>query len=157
MIRVVAALLLIVFGSSLAQVAAPATPDAVAQFIHSAQLEVILAAPVLRVPEVADALRRAVVERGVSVKILTGDSSLGDGASFWWGLQRAGADLRLVREVRGYELFIDGSTRLSGDLIGRVLSPNEGAEVTLERDATVSARADRLRSIWAKARVNRLP
>lgn len=157
MIRRLCVLLLIVFGSSLAQVTAPATPEALAQFIHSAQVEVILAAPVLRVPEVADALRRAVVERGVSVKILTGSSSLNDGASFWWGLQRAGADLRLVREVRGYEVFIDGSTRLSGDLIGRVLSPNERGDVTLEHDATVSPRADRLRSIWAKARVNRLP
>lgn len=157
MIRSLAALWLIVFGSSLAQVGAPSTPDAVAQFIHSAQREVILAAPVLRVPEVADALRRAVVERGVSVKILTGDSSSKDGASFWWGLQRAGADLRLVREVRGYEMFIDSSTRLSGDLIGRVLSPNERGEVRLERDTTVSPRADRLRSIWAKARVNHLP
>lgn len=143
------ALLALTLLSSLVHAQRLETSAQVAALVDSAQREVILVAPVLRVKAVADALRRAVVERGVSVKLLTGSSSVNDGASYWWGLVRAGAKLRTVREVAGFELIVDRASRVTGDAIGRVLSPAELADLTLERGPGVAGSAARALRAWA--------
>lgn len=125
----------------------------VARLVDSAQREVIVVAPVLRVKLIADALRKAVVERGLSLKVLTGASSVRDGASYWWGLQQAGAQVRTVSSVTGYEVIVDRRVRVSGDLIGRMLSPTELANTVLERGAGVQVNAVRVLRVWATARV----
>jgi hypothetical protein len=129
------------------------TVSDVAGLIDSAQREVIVVAPVLRVKVIANALRKAVVERGLSLKILTGSSSVRDGASYWWGLQQAGADLRTVSSVTGYEVIVDRQVRVSGDLIGRILSPTELANTVLERGAGVQVSAARVLRVWEMASV----
>jgi hypothetical protein len=131
------------------------TPAQVAALVDSAQREVILVAPVLRVKPIADALRRAVVERDVSVKLLTGRESVNDGASFWWGLERAGAQLRTVGEVQGFELIVDRVVRVTGDAIGRVLSPTERADLEIERGPGVALSAQRALRAWVRGQVFR--
>ena len=106
-------------------------PPELARLIDAAQAEVLVAAPVLRVPEVADALRRAVVRRGVRVRLLTGTQSLRDGASYFWGLRLAGAEVRTISRVSGFELIVDRRVRITGDAVGRVPFPGQ-VEMTLE-------------------------
>jgi uncharacterized protein len=138
------------FGSSLAQ-PLRLTPQQIAQYIDAAQLEVIVAAPVLRVTEVADALRRASAKRGISVKVLTGAESLRDAASYFWVLKLAGAEVRTVSSVKGFELILDRRTRITGDLIGRLLGPDELVQATLEQQARGYAKE--LFVVWFKAKV----
>ncbi len=127
------------------------TVSDVATLIDSAQREVIVVAPVLRVKAIADALRKAVVERGLSLKVLTGISSVRDGASYWWGLQQAGAQVRTVSSVTGYEVIVDRQTRVTGDLIGRILGPTELGNTVLERGVGVQVNAARVLRVWEKA------
>ena len=138
------------FGLSLAQ-PLRLTPQQIAQSIDAAQFEVIVAAPVLRVPEVADALRRASAKRGISVKVLTGTESLRDAASYFWVLKLAGAEVRTVSSVKGFELILDRQTRITGDVIGRLLGPDELVQATLERD--VSKHLSTVLEVWSKARI----
>jgi hypothetical protein len=137
------------FGSSLAQ-PLRITPQQIAQYIDAAQLEVIVAAPVLRVPEVADALRRASAKRGIGVKVLTGTESLRDAASYFWVLKLAGAEVRTVSSVKGFELILDRRTRITGDVIGRVLGPDELVQAMFEQ---AQGHAKALLAIWLKAKV----
>jgi hypothetical protein len=138
------------FTVSLAQ-PARLTPQEIAQFIDAAQVEVIVVLPVLRVPEVADALRRASAKRGLSVKVLSGTESLRDGASFFWVLKLAGAELRTVSRVQGFELVLDRQTRITGDVIGRPLEPSELVRSTLEQQAVGHVKS--LLEVWRKAAV----
>jgi hypothetical protein len=141
------------FGFFTVSVAQPArlSPQEIAQFIDAAQVEVIVAVPVLRVPEVAESLRRASAKRGLSVKILTGAESLRDGASYFWVLKLAGAELRTVSSVQGFELVLDRQTRITGDVIGRPLEPSELVQSTLEQQAVGYVKS--LLEVWRKAAV----
>lgn len=138
------------FGSSVAQ-PVRLTPQQIALYVDAAQVEVIVAAPVLRVPEVADALRRASAKRGIGVKVLTGAESLRDAASYFWVLKLAGAEVRTVSSVKGFELILDRRTRITGDVIGRVLGPDELVPTTLEHQARGYAKE--LLAVWLKAKV----
>ncbi|NJK42912.1 MAG: hypothetical protein HC933_00410 [Pleurocapsa sp. SU_196_0] len=69
--------------------AAPNTPDPVL-LIDASGIEVMLYAPVMRDREQARALRRAVVERGVRVTILSEPESAREAASYLPSLKLAG-------------------------------------------------------------------
>lgn len=135
-------------------VAAPRdpTPVEMASYIGAAQREVLVAAPVLRVRVIAEALRVAVIERGVTVKLLTGVRSANDAGSYWWGLSAAGATLRGVGVVSGFEVVIDRRLRLTGDAIGRALEPGEPLRVQLERGVGVESRARAWERLWEQAK-----
>jgi hypothetical protein len=92
--------LLLFLGVALAAPKTASTRDVVG-YIATAQREIFLAAPVLRVKDIAEALRIAKVERGVKVYLLTGQRSNRDAASYWWSLHAAGCELRTVETVRG--------------------------------------------------------
>ena len=128
------------------------TPSEMAGYIGTAQREVLLAAPVLRVRMVAEALRVAMNERGVTVKLLTGVRSANDAGSYWWGLSAAGATLRGVGVVSGFEVVIDRRLRLTGDAIGRALEPDERVTVRLERGSGVETHARAWKRLWARAK-----
>lgn len=123
-----------------------------ASYIGAAQREVLVAAPVLRVRVIAEALRVAVIERGVTVKLLTGVRSANDAGSYWWGLSAAGATLRGVGVVSGFEVVIDRRLRLTGDAIGRALEPGEPLRVQLERGVGVESRARAWERLWEQAK-----
>jgi len=84
--------------------------------IDDAALEVILAAPLLRSPSVARALKNT-YERGVPVYLVTASSTVLDPRSYWGSLGLAGLSLFTVPRVRGYELVIDGRVYFSGPLV----------------------------------------
>jgi hypothetical protein len=129
----------------------PELPGDVARFVTAAQREILIAAPVLRVPEVANALRLALVGRGVKIYAVTGKTSARDAGSYWWSLERAGLQLRTVARVTGFELIVDERVRVTGDLIGRALEPGEANDATLERGSGARRAAERFRRLWATA------
>jgi phytoene dehydrogenase-like protein len=123
----------------------------IAAYINAAQRSVWVAAPVLRVKAVADALRIAKLERGLEIRLLTGVESVRDAGSYWWSLREAGASLRGVSIVRGFEVLIDQKIHLRGDLIGRVLAPGEARTITIERGAALTTRVASWERLWSLA------
>jgi len=105
-----------------------ASSDDVAAYINAAQSEVLVSAYMLRVQSVAESLRRAVVERGVHVYILTTEAGLHENASYAKSLALAGAHVR-----SGYAnadlLIVDRYYSVNGPLVGALISP-EGMEPT---------------------------
>lgn len=104
-----------------------ASPDVVA-YVDAAQSEILLSAYMLRVQSIAEALRRAVVERGVQTFILTTPAGLNESASYGKSLALAGANVR-----SGYAnaelLVVDRYYVVNGPLIG-VQSMPEGLDPT---------------------------
>lgn len=134
--RIIAAIVLL--GAPLGLAQAPLTPNTemrmlgassdVVAYVDAAQSEILLSAYMLRVQSIAEALRRAVVERGVQAYILTTNAGLNEGASYAKSLALAGAHVR-----SGYAnaelLVVDRYYVVNGPLIG-VQSMPEGMDPT---------------------------
>lgn len=105
-----------------------ATSNDVVAYIDAAQSEILLSAYMLRVQGVAEALRRATVERGVQVFVLTTEAGLNENASYAKSLALAGVNVR-----SGYAnadlLIVDRYYTVNGPLIGAQSVP-EGMEPT---------------------------
>lgn len=98
------------------------SPAEVVAFLDAASSEVWLYAPVLRSRPLAEALHRAVRERGVRVVIFT--PYLGDPGSYFLGLALAGIGLYSAREVGSAGLlWVDGRYGVSGPLVGGLVEP----------------------------------
>jgi hypothetical protein len=104
----------------------------VAQAINSSSSEIMLAASVLRSPEIAEALRAAVVTRGVAVYILAPEENVVEDASYFASLAMAGASVALG-PVEGSFLTIDRTTLVAGVLVSGVvgLPGYEGKDQTV--------------------------
>ena len=104
------------------------TSNDVLPYIDAGTQEVLVSAYMLRVQDVAEALRRAMVERGVAVYILTTTDGLNENASYAKSLALAGANVR-----SGYAnaelLIVDRYYVINGPLIG-VHSMPEGMDPT---------------------------
>jgi hypothetical protein len=107
--------------------AAPIVPDPV-RLIDASGVEILLYAPVMRDREQARALRRAVVERGVRVTILSEPESAREASSYLPSLKLAGAGVFVARVPRGERglLIVDGRVAVSGVGLGRLSLPYEG-------------------------------
>ncbi|MGL4610851.1 MAG: phospholipase D-like domain-containing protein [Trueperaceae bacterium] len=88
----------------------------IVQAIDSASSEIMLATNVLRSQEIAEALRAAMVSRGVSVYILTPEENLEDPNSYLYSLALAGASVR-VGPIEGSFLTLDRQTVVVGLLV----------------------------------------
>ncbi len=104
----------------------------VAQAIASASSEIMLATDVLRSEEIAEALRLAIVNRGVPVYILTPEESVEDAASYLVGLALAGANLR-TGPVEGSFVTLDRQSVVVGVLVSGVV----GLPGYEEKDRTI--------------------
>lgn len=104
-------------------------PAEVAAFAHAASRHIWLVAPTLTSQEVADALRRAAVERGVAVCLLAQHDQATFPASYVQGLSRLrGVQVRLAKRVEEAALVIDDRYLIRGPLVYRVTVPGEPAE-----------------------------
>jgi len=98
-------------------------------YIDIAASEILVSATMLRVQSVAEALRRAMVQRGVAVYIITTEMGLNEGASYAKSLALAGAQVRSA--YANLELLIvDRTYVVAGPLIGVSLTPM-GSEPTV--------------------------
>lgn len=101
-------------------------PTEVAAFVDAASREIRLYAPVLRSRPLAEALHRAIRERGVRVMIYT--PYLRDPGSYFLGLSLAGAELYSVADVGTTGvLWMDGRYLIAGPLVGGLGDPLETA------------------------------
>jgi phosphatidylserine/phosphatidylglycerophosphate/cardiolipin synthase-like enzyme len=104
----------------------------VAQAISSASSEIMIATDVLRSQEIAEALRMAIVNRSVSVYILTPEESVEDPASYLVSLALAGANVR-VGPVEGSFVTLDRQSVVVGVLVSGVV----GLPGYEEKDRTI--------------------
>ena len=104
------------------------TSNDVLPFIDAGTQEILVSAYMLRVQGIAEALRRAMVERGAAVYILTTPEGLNENASYAKSLALAGANVR-----SGYAnaelLIVDRTYVINGPLIGVQAMP-EGMDPT---------------------------
>lgn len=105
------------------------TPTAVAKLIDAAQNEILLQATTLQQHDIADALRRAVVQRGVAVFVLVSPRGANEPASYTQGLALAGAHVR-VATVTTNVMIIDRTYVAHGLLLARAPRPGENASPT---------------------------
>jgi len=104
------------------------TSNDVAAYVDAAHSEILLSAYMLRVQRVAESLRRAIVERGVPVYILTTEGGLQENASYAKSLALAGAHVR-SSHANADLLIVDRYYSVNGPLIGALISP-DGMEPT---------------------------
>lgn len=96
--------------------------DDIIPYLDIAASEILISSTMLRVQTVADAIRRAMVQRGVPVYILTTEMGLNEGASYAKSLALAGAQVR--SGFSNLELIIiDRTYVVAGPLIGISLAP----------------------------------
>ena len=91
-------------------------PDEVAQVIHAATTELLLVTDTFRNETLADAVRLALLERGVPVFIVVPEDLVTDLSSYFGTLERAGASIRL-QETTGAFLVVDRQHVIQGPLL----------------------------------------
>lgn len=92
------------------------TPVEVVQTLDTASQEVMLAAPLLRSEEVADALRKALIERGVPVYILAPVGGIEDPASYFMSLALTGASVSVAPVDEAF-IVVDRTVLVQGPLL----------------------------------------
>lgn len=99
----------------------------VALVISMATEELMVTADVMRSEEVAEALRQAMVTRGVPVYIMTLPENVEENASYFASLALAGANVRLS-QVQGNFIVVDRRMVVAGPMVaGLALLPGEEA------------------------------
>lgn len=93
------------------------THSGIARHIAAAAREVMLAVPTLRSQVIAEALREAMVVRGVEVYLLVSPEHAEARAAYVTSLSLAGARVRLAPVEGGY-LVVDRQRTITGALIG---------------------------------------
>lgn len=107
-----------------------ATEEDVVQTIRTASQELMLATPFLYSSQVADALRVAMVERGVTVYILAPTVGIEDQGSYLLGLALAGAALS-VAPVEDAFAVVDRTVLVLGPLlVGKTPLPGQSVAQT---------------------------
>ncbi len=110
--------------------------------------------PTLRVRAVAEALRRASVERGVRLVLLTYPEALREGGGYLGGLAMLGAEVRLFRPGSSPpepELVVDGRYLLKGRDLAYPPPPGASPEpVRLYAPEAAAARAAALARLAAR-------
>lgn len=105
----------------------------VGDLIEVATGEILVVTDVLRSQEVADALREAMVVRGVAVYVLTSAATVEERPSYVASLAYVGAHIRLS-EVGGSFIVIDRRYTVTGPLIGSLGQGETGAPTLLIDD-----------------------
>src|SRR5690606_33073416 len=98
------------------------TPQQIAEVVHAANSEILLSASTVQHPEIAEALRGAMVERGVPVFILTTVNGANERSSFIHSLFLMGANIRIVAAPEPF-IVVDRAYVVAGPLIARPQAP----------------------------------
>lgn len=128
-------------------------------FIDAATSHVLLVSPTFYSRPVADAIRRAAVERGVTVQILVEASHVEDPAAYLAGLSRLPrVEVQVVQRVQDAALLSDGRYLLRGPLVWTVPAPAGAPDMQLAdlQDGSLEMVALRrwlrqVAQVWAQA------
>jgi hypothetical protein len=119
-----------VFGQGVSsEVFVVSSAEEVAAYVDMAASEVLVSSFMVRLLPVAEALRRAMVQRGVQVYLLTTPEGLDENASYAKSLALAGAQVR-SGYASGELMIVDRLVVVSGSLVGKPPGPL-GDEPTL--------------------------
>ena len=131
------------------------TPEAVAAQLGVATEQLLVMVPTVRSLVIADALRKAAVERGVEVYLIVSAESVEEGGSFVPSiavLEKVYTRLALVDRSfiigdSGVKAFL-----LEGDLLSQSSQAFEGqATYALHDDTTLARRGNLFRDVWLAA------
>lgn len=127
--------------------------EEVADAVNIATGEILVVTDVLRSQRVADALREAMVVRGVAVYLLTPAATAEEKPSYAASLAYAGANVRLS-DVGGSFIVVDRRYTVTGPLVGS-LGQLETAAPTILIDDSVYAQqfVDGFRQSFERAQV----
>jgi hypothetical protein len=128
------------------------TGDEVAMQLGTAKYTVDIVVPTVRSTEVAEALRRAAVERHVSIRVLVDPTLVEAPDSFIPSTETyAGVEVRLVPTERAF-VIIDNQIVLEGLLIAESAVPFDAPPTLALRDAeTTTKRLDWFEAQWVNA------
>lgn len=98
------------------------TPQQIAEVIQTASSELLISAPTIQHLEIAEALRTAMVERGVPTFILTTVAGANEPSSFIHSLFLMGAHIRIVSSAEPF-IIVDRTYVVAGPLIARPKAP----------------------------------
>ncbi len=126
-------------------------PDDIARVVDATRQEILLSSPVVRHEVVADALRRAMVNRAVAVFIMVSPSGANAPDSYVHALSLVGAHVRVGPETDPF-LIADRSTALTGPLLVQ-LDPYDGEDGSfmLHEPTTITMLASRFVAAFAEA------
>jgi hypothetical protein len=133
--------------------------EKVGQVLFSATKEIMIIAPSIRSKAVADAIRRAAVDRGVTIYILADAAFITEPAGYLGGLSRLPkVQVKLMRGIPDNEVkaVIDRQVIVQGPLLVDVSSPlNTKPTTALQSPQKSNNAAARFIQIWQKAKVYR--
>ena len=112
--------------------------EQISQQIALATEELLLATDLLRSEVIAEALREALVVRGVAVYLLIPETHAEENASYVASLAYTGANVRLS-EIGGSFLVIDRRITIAGELIGSLNTEASQTPTILVDDETYAA------------------
>ena len=120
---------------SQATVTRPLTePDEVAQVISTSTAELLLVTDTFRSETLADAVRVALLERGVQVFVVVPEALVTDLSSYFGTLERAGASIRL-QETTGAFLVVDRQHVIQGPLLSTLEAAPQASPTMLISNA----------------------
>ncbi len=124
-----------VWGQDVTGAASPVTTqDEVARLIASATNEILFVTPVLLSHPLAEALREAMVVRGIAVYLLVSPDAADSRASYIMSLRLAGARVRLAPVAESY-LVVDRQWLVSGPLLAALEATPQVEETTQTRSS----------------------
>lgn len=127
-------------------------PNDIARVIDATRQEILLSAPIVRHEAVADALRRAIVNRGVQVFIMVSPFGANAPDSYVHALSLIGANVRVGPDTDPF-LIADRATILSGPLLVDVVSVvGEDGSFMIHEPTTVRMLTARFVEAYAAAR-----
>jgi hypothetical protein len=128
-------------------------PGELALTVGIATREILVTSDVLRTTEVAEALREAMVRRGVTVYIMTSPENVEENASYFASLALAGANVRLG-PVGGSFMIVDRRYTMVGSLIGSMgQSPDGAPTVMIDNEAYANQFVDSFIRVFGEAQV----
>jgi hypothetical protein len=104
--------------------------EEIAEVINASTQELLLVTDTFRNKSLADAVRVAVLERGVKVFVLAPETLIQDLSSYFGTLSQAGATIHL-QEATGVFLVIDRKYVIQGALLSNLENPQGSAQTML--------------------------
>jgi phosphatidylserine/phosphatidylglycerophosphate/cardiolipin synthase-like enzyme len=121
------------FSSSMAQdvVTKPiAASEEIVQVIDAATQELLLSTDTLRNQDLANAVNRALLERGVEVYVLVPETLVTDLSSYFGTLERSGANIH-TQETTGAFFVVDRSYVIQGPMLSELETANQDSPTVL--------------------------
>ncbi len=134
---------LAVLGSVSAQQAAQrlGTPQAVGAALYTASREILIVTPSIRSKDVAEALRKTAVERGIAIFVIADARLINEPAGYLSGLSLLEKiQVRLVQGLTSSQALIDRNVMISGPLLFDGPNPLEKRPTVAATDAEVNNR-----------------